>query len=158
MPPKYHAREVAGHRAAMTGASVILGSATPSLESYYRAQKGRYRLFTLTQRAGGAVLPRIWVTDLREELERISRSIFGEKLTELMEDRLQKREQIILFLNRRGNAGSVSCRKCGEVLKCPHCSVSLTAHMRYGRLDQLVCHYCVYQTPMPALCPNCQSK
>ncbi len=158
MPPKYHAREVAVHRAAMTGASVILGSATPSLESYYRAQKGRYRLFTLTHRAGGAVLPRIWVTDLREELERKNRSIFGEKLTELMEDRLQKREQIILFLNRRGYAGSVSCRKCGEVLKCPHCSVSLTAHMRYGRLDQLVCHYCGYQTPMPALCPNCQSK
>ena len=158
MPPKYHAREVAVHRAAMTGASVILGSATPSLESYYRAQKGRYRLFTLTHRAGGAVLPRIWVTDLREELERKNRSIFGGKLTELMEDRLQKREQIILFLNRRGYAGSVSCRKCGEVLKCPHCSVSLTAHMRYGRLDQLVCHYCGYQTPMPALCPNCQSK
>ena len=158
MPPKYHAREVAVHRAAMTGASVILGSATPSLESYYRAQKGRYRLFTLTHRAGGAVLPKIWVTDLREELERKNRSIFGGKLTELMEDRLQKREQIILFLNRRGYAGSVSCRKCGEVLKCPHCSVSLTAHMRYGRLDQLVCHYCGYQTPMPALCPSCQSK
>ena len=158
MPPKYHAREVAVHRAAMTGASVILGSATPSLESYYRAQKGRYQLFTMTHRAGGAVLPKIWVTDLREELERKNRSIFGGKLTELMEDRLQKQEQIILFLNRRGYAGSVSCRKCGEVLKCPHCSVSLTAHMRYGRLDQLVCHYCGYQTPMPAVCPECQSK
>lgn len=158
MPPKYHAREVAVHRASMVGASVILGSATPSLESYYRAQKGRYTLFTLTKRAGGASLPKVWVTDLREELERKNRSIFGGKLMEFMQDRLAKKEQIILFLNRRGYAGSVSCRKCGEVIKCPHCSVSMTAHMRYGRLEHLVCHYCGYQAPMPALCPKCQSR
>ena len=156
MPPKYHAREVAVHRASMVGASVILGSATPSLESYYRAQKGRYTLFTLTKRAGGASLPKVWVTDLREELE--NRSIFGGKLMELMQDRLAKKEQIILFLNRRGYAGSVSCRKCGEVIKCPHCSVSMTAHMHYGRLEQLVCHYCGYQATMPALCPKCRSR
>ena len=158
MPPKYHAREVAVHRASMVGASVILGSATPSLESYYRAQKGRYTLFTLTKRAGGASLPKVWVTDLREELERKNRSIFGGKLMELMQDRLVKKEQIILFLNRRGYAGSVSCRKCGEVIKCPHCSVSMTAHMRYGRLEHLVCHYCGYQATMPALCPKCRSR
>ena len=158
MPPKYHAREVAVHRASMVGASVILGSATPSLESYYRAQKGRYTLFTLTKRAGGASLPKVWVTDLREELERKNRSIFGGKLMELMQDRLAKKEQIILFLNRRGYAGSVSCRKCGEVIKCPHCSVSMTAHMRYGRLEHLVCHYCGYQATMPALCPKCRSR
>lgn len=158
MPPKYHAREVAVHRASMVGASVILGSATPSLESYYRAQKGRYTLFTLTKRAGGASLPKVWVTDLREELELKNRSIFGGKLMEFMQDRLAKKEQIILFLNRRGYAGSVSCRKCGEVIKCPHCSVSMTAHMRYGRLEHLVCHYCGYQAPMPALCPKCQSR
>lgn len=158
MPPKYHAREVAVHRAFMVGASVILGSATPSLESYYRAQKGRYTLFTLTKRAGGASLPKVWVTDLREELERKNRSIFGGKLMELMQDRLAKKEQIILFLNRRGYAGSVSCRKCGEVIKCPHCSVSMTAHMRYGRLEHLVCHYCGYQATMPALCPKCRSR
>lgn len=158
MPPKYHAREVAVHRASMVGASVILGSATPSLESYYRAQKGRYTLFTLTKRAGGASLPKVWVTDLREELERKNRSIFGGKLMELMQDRLAKKEQTILFLNRRGYAGSVSCRKCGEVIKCPHCSVSMTAHMRYGRLEHLVCHYCGYQATMPALCPKCRSR
>lgn len=158
MPPKYHAREVAVHRASMVGASVILGSATPSLESYYRAQKGRYTLFTLTKRAGGASLPKVWVTDLREELERKNRSIFGGKLMELMQDRLAKKEQIILFLNRRGYAGSVSCRKCGEVIKCPHCSVSMTAHMQYGRLEHLVCHYCGYQATMPALCPKCRSR
>ena len=158
MPPKYHAREVAVHRASMVGASVILGSATPSLESYYRAQKGRYTLFTLTKRAGGASLPKVWVTDLREELERKNRSIFGGKLMELMQDRLAKKEQIILFLNRRGYAGSVSCRKCGEVIKCTHCSVSMTAHMRYGRLEHLVCHYCGYQATMPALCPKCRSR
>ena len=158
MPPKYHAREVAVQRAHMLGASVILGSATPSLESYYRAQNGRYQLFTMTQRAGGAVLPRVWITDLREELEKKNRSIFGEQLTEMIEDRLRKREQTILFLNRRGYAGFVSCRKCGEVLNCPHCSVSLTAHMHYGKVSRLECHYCGYQIPMPQVCPKCQSK
>lgn len=158
MPPKYHAREVAVHRAGMLGASVILGSATPSLESFYRASQGRYQLFTMRERAGGAVLPKVWITDLREELEKKNRSIFGTKLSEMIEDRLGKKEQIILFLNRRGYAGFVSCRKCGEVLNCPHCSVSLTAHMRQGRVSDLECHYCGYQTAMPSVCPSCQSK
>ena len=154
MPPKYHAREVAVHRASMVGASVILGSATPSLESYYRAQKGRYTLFTLTKRAGGASLPKVWVTDLREELERKNRSIFGGKLMELMQDRLAKKEQTMLFLNRRGYAGFVSCRSCGEVLKCPHCDVALAEHNN----GKMICHYCGYQATMPALCPKCRSR
>lgn len=158
MPPKYHAREVAVHRANMLGASVILGSATPSLESFYRASQGRYQLFTMRERAGGAVLPKVWITDLREELEKKNRSIFGTQLSEMIEDRLRKKEQIILFLNRRGYAGFVSCRKCGEVLNCPHCSVSLTAHMRQGRVSYLECHYCGYQKAMPSVCPSCQSK
>ncbi len=158
MPPKYHAREVAIQRANMLGASVILGSATPSMEAYYRAKQGRYELFTLTQRAGGAVLPKVWITDLRQELEQKNRSIFGTQLAEMIEDRLQKKEQIMLFLNRRGYAGFVSCRKCGEVVHCPHCSVSLTAHMRYGKVDHLECHYCGYQMVMPPACPSCQSK
>ena len=158
MPPKYHAREVAIQRANMLGASVILGSATPSMEAYYRAKQGRYELFTLNQRAGGAVLPKVWITDLREELEKKNRSIFGSQLAEMIEDRLQKKEQIMLFLNRRGYAGFVSCRKCGEVLHCPHCSVSLTAHMRYGKVEHLECHYCGYQMMMPSACPSCRSK
>lgn len=157
-PPKYHAREVAVKRGQMTGASVILGSATPSLESYYRASQGRYKLFTLKNRAGGAVLPKVWITDLREELQKKNNSIFGQKLAEMIEERLERKEQIILFLNRRGYAGFVSCRKCGEVLKCPHCSVSLTAHIHAGRADRLVCHYCGFQMEMPSCCPSCSSK
>lgn len=157
MPPKYHAREVAMQRARMVGASVVLGSATPSMEAYYRAVTGRYQLFTLTKRAGGATLPKVWITDLRQELERKNRSIFGEQLTGLMQDRLEKGEQTILFLNRRGYAGFVSCRKCGEAIGCPHCSVSMTAHMHYGRVDRLECHYCGSQTAMPSVCPSCGS-
>ena len=158
MPPKYHAREVAIQRANMLGASVILGSATPSMEAYYRARQGRYQLFTMKERAGGAILPKVWITDLREELEKKNRSIFGSQLTEMIEDRLGKKEQIMLFLNRRGYAGFVSCRKCGEGIQCPHCSVSLTAHMRYGKVDYLECHYCGYQMGMPSACPSCQSR
>lgn len=158
MPPKYHAREVAVKRGQMSGASVILGSATPSLESYYRARQGRYKLFTLKKRAGEAVLPKVCITDLREELQRKNNSIFGERLAEMMQERLERKEQIILFLNRRGYAGFVSCRKCGEVLKCPHCSVSLTAHIHAGRTDRLVCHYCGFQMGMPSTCPSCASR
>lgn len=158
MPPKYHAREVAVKRAQMVGASVILGSATPSMESYYRAKTGRYELFTIDKRAGGALLPKVWITDLRQELERKNLSVFGEKLSEMIEDRLSRKEQVILFLNRRGYAGFVSCRKCGEVMHCPHCSVSLTAHMYHGRVNRLECHYCGYGIPMPEVCPGCGSK
>ncbi len=158
MPPKYHAREVAVQRAHMVGASVLLGSATPSLESYYRASVGRYQLLTMKKRAGGAHLPRVWITDLRQELENRNRTIFGAKLTELMEEKLSRGEQAILFLNRRGYAGFVSCRKCGQPISCPHCSVSLTAHMNYGRVDRLECHYCGYNIPMPPACPECGSR
>lgn len=158
MPPKYHAREVAVQRARMVGASVLLGSATPSLESYYRASVGRYHLLTMKNRAGGALLPRVWITDLRRELENKNRTIFGEKLTELMEEKLSRGEQAILFLNRRGYAGFVSCRKCGQPVSCPHCSVSLTAHMNYGKVDRLECHYCGYSISMPACCPECGSR
>ncbi len=158
MPPRYHAREVAVKRASMVGASVVLGSATPSLEAYYRALQGRYRLFTLEERAGGAVLPKVWITDMRQELEENNRSVFGRKLMALMEEKLKRKEQVILFLNRRGYAGFVSCRKCGEVLRCPHCSVSLTVHQRQGKIHHLECHYCGYHISMPGTCPQCGSK
>lgn len=153
-PPKYHAREVAIERARMLQASVILGSATPSLESYYKAKTGEYQLFTLTNRAGSGRLPTIWVADLREELKRKNKSIFSTKLRELMEDRLQQKQQIMLFINRRGYAGFISCRSCGHVMKCPHCDVSLTAHTN----GKLVCHYCGYEEGRPMVCPSCQSK
>lgn len=152
--PKYHAREVALERAKMVGASVILGSATPSVESYKKAKEGEFRLFTLKKRAGAGNLPTVWVVDLREELKKRNKSIFSEKLKELMEDRLERKEQTILFINRRGYAGFVSCRSCGHVMKCPHCDVSLTSHNN----GKLICHYCGYEENLPQQCPNCDSK
>lgn len=152
--PKYHARETALEVARLHGAGVVLGSATPSLEAYYRAQKGEYRLFRLRERLTGGNLPTVYTVDLREELKHGNRSIFSAKLQELLADRLRRGEQSMLFLNRRGYAGFVSCRACGEVMKCPHCDVSLSEHGG-GRL---MCHYCGYSEPKPKLCPKCGSK
>ncbi|WP_242861271.1 replication restart helicase PriA [Acetivibrio ethanolgignens] len=156
--PKYHARETAIERARLQGASVILGSATPSLESYYKAEKGEYRLFTMKERAGEGRLPLVHITDLREELKKGNKSIFGELLREKLLARLEKGEQSMLFINRRGYAGFVSCRSCGYVVKCPHCDVSLTFHQAgYHREGGLKCHYCGYEAPMPKKCPECGS-
>ncbi|MBR5762428.1 MAG: primosomal protein N', partial [Lachnospiraceae bacterium] len=152
--PKYHARETAIELARMNNASVILGSATPSIDSYYRAKNGEYKLFTLTERLTGNQLPNVIVSDLRKELREGNRSILSRDLQELIEDRLNKNEQIMLFLNRRGMAGFVSCRACGFVVKCPHCDVSLSLH----RNGKLVCHYCGYTTDNYKNCPQCGSK
>lgn len=152
--PKYHARETAQEIARMHGASVVLGSATPSMEAYYRAKTGEYTLFTLKERLTGGCLPTVYTVDMREELKAGNRSIFSIKLQELMADRLQKGQQIMLFLNRRGYAGFVSCRSCGHVMKCPHCDVSLSEH-RGGRL---CCHYCGYEEPAVKVCPKCASR
>jgi len=151
--PKYHAREVAEKLAQIHGASLLLGSATPSLESYYKAKKGEYGLFTLKKRLTGGSLPLVYVEDLREELRKGNRSIFSDRLRELIQDRLAKKEQIMLFLNRRGYAGFISCRSCGHVMKCPHCDVSLSRHGN-GRL---VCHYCGYEEAERKTCPECGS-
>ena len=152
--PRYHAREVAEMRAQMNGASLVLGSATPSLESFYMAEQGRYRLLPLTRRAKEeSHLAAVHVVDLREELSSGNRSVFSRKLKSMMEERLEKKEQIMLFMNRRGYANFVSCRSCGEAVRCPHCDVSLTYH-RDGRLK---CHYCGYEVPMPEKCPQCGS-
>lgn len=151
--PKYHARETAVQKASMEGASVILGSATPSVESYKNALEGRYRLWELTKRAKNAVLPRVYIEDLRKELRAGNRSIFSRRLHDLMKDRLAKGEQMMLFLNRRGYAGFVSCRSCGHVMECPHCDVSMTYHNE----GVLKCHYCGYELPMPKNCPECGS-
>lgn len=152
--PKYHARETAEEIASMEDALVVLGSATPSLEAYYRAKKGRYRLYELTRRQAGGELPEVYIVDLREELREGNRSMFSRKLRGLLEDRLRKREQSILFLNRRGYAGFISCRACGHVMKCPHCDVSLSEHKN----GKLVCHYCGYEQPTVKNCPSCGSK
>ncbi len=154
--PKYHARETAIELSKLLpdGAAVVLGSATPSLESYYRAQTGEYKLFELNRRLTGGTLPTVEIADLREELRKGNRSIFSLRLQELIEDRLSRGEQTMLFINRRGLAGFVSCRSCGHVFKCPHCDVALSEH-RGGRL---VCHYCGYEEPVKKICPKCSSK
>lgn len=157
--PKYHAREVAGELCRMKNASLVLGSATPSVESYYRAKKGELKLFTLKERLAGGQLPRVYVEDLRSELKSGNRSIFSRRLYGLINDRLKRGEQTILFINRRGYAGFVSCRACGHVMKCPHCDVSLSEHTdRYRNESRLVCHYCGYNTPEVTNCPVCGSK
>ncbi len=152
--PRYHARETAIERARLNGASVVLGSATPSMDSYYFAQKGDYELLELTQRVQEKPLPSCEVIDLREELKNGNRSILSERLQELMEDRLAKKQQMMLFINRRGVAGFMSCRACGHVVKCPHCDVSLSQHNN----GKMVCHYCGYEEPQPSVCPSCGSK
>ena len=151
--PCYHARETAIQRGKMEGAYVVMGSASPSVESYYKAQTGTYRLVRLEQRYGGSSLPAVSIVDLREELKTGNRSVFSELLTGKIQERLKKKEQVILFLNRRGYSGFVTCRSCGHVMKCPHCDVSLTSH-RNGRL---ICHYCGYETMDVQKCPVCGS-
>lgn len=152
--PRYHARETAIQRAKMAQASVVLGSATPSIESYYKAKNGEYVLLRLQKRVQQKPLAECYTVDLREELKEGNRSILSRKLQELMEERLEKKQQTMLFINRRGLAGFVSCRACGHVIKCPHCDVSLSQHTG-GRM---VCHYCGYEEPEPKVCPSCGSK
>ncbi len=151
--PKYNAIEVAQKRIADTGATLVLGSATPSMESFYRAEKGLYKLHQLTRRGKGK-MAEVSVVDLREELQKGNKSIFSEELKTLMEERLQKKEQTMLFINRRGYAGFVSCRDCGKSLRCPHCDVTLKLH----RNRKLICHYCGHTEDLPGLCPSCGSK
>lgn len=152
--PRFHARETAIERAKLEHASVVLGSATPSLEAFYRAEQGEYEMLTLRERSQKQTLPQVHTVDLREELKAGNRSIISEKLHELIEDRLEKRQQTILFINRRGYAGFISCRSCGYVAKCPHCDVSMTSH----RGGKLVCHYCGYEVKEYEVCPECGSN
>ncbi len=152
--PKYHARETAIERARMHGASVVLGSATPSLESYTKAKLGEYHLWKLPRRAvSRAALPDVHIADLREEMANGNRTMFSAKLRELIRDRLMKNQQVMLFINRRGYHNFVSCRSCGHVVKCPHCDVSMTIHNN----GMLVCHYCGHRRPLPRRCPKCRS-
>ena len=155
--PKYHARETAIQIARMRGAAVVLGSATPSLDAYYQAGAGNYKLFTLKRRLTGGTLPRVEIADMRSELRHGNRSILSASLYRKLEERLEKGEQTMLFLNRRGFAGSLSCRACGYVAKCPHCDVAMSVHMGRGT-RKMVCHYCGHEEPVPSLCPSCGSR
>lgn len=152
--PRYHARDVAIWRSKYHHCPVILGSATPSLESYARARKNVYKLLTLKGRALNQPLPTVEIVDMREELKKGNRSMFSEKLTESIRNRLKKKEQIVLFLNRRGYSSFVLCRDCGTVMQCENCDISLTYH-RYN--EKLKCHYCGYEQFVPTICPECSS-
>ncbi len=152
--PRYHAREVAIHRGQLEGAHVVFGSATPSLATYYKCQRGEYRKCVLDSRYRQRPMPQVSIVDMREEIRAGNRSILSRKLQQEMEQRLEKREQVMLFLNRRGYLGFITCRSCGYVLKCPHCDVSLTDHND----GTSVCHYCGHTQRQQKTCPICGSS
>jgi len=156
--PRYHARDVAIKLAELTGAVVILGSATPDVETFYHAQRGDYRLLQLPQRvtpSEGSSLPQVKVVDLRDELKAGNRSLFSRSLSQAIAKAVRSREQVILFLNRRGAATFIQCRNCGFVLRCKRCEVALTYH---SAEDVLVCHQCNHRIPVPQVCPRCLSR
>ena len=155
--PKYHTRDVAAYRAAAHRALVVMASATPSLESFYKAEKGVYTLVPLRERFGGNPLPDAEIVDLRQELRHGNLSPISARLTACLEEMEEVGEQAILFLNRRGYHAVLHCRGCGHVFNCPNCSVALTHHAGAGGA-YLMCHTCGHRTPVPALCPECSSQ
>jgi len=152
---RYQTREVAIKRCQLTGGQVVLGSATPAVESYHRALQGQYILAELPERVESRPLPKIEVVDMREEFAQGNRSMFSRRLREELEDLVGTERQAIILLNRRGFANFVLCRECGEVLDCPNCQVSLTYHKGVNRLK---CHYCLHQEVLPQKCPRCASR
>ncbi|MCS5502250.1 primosomal protein N' [Lysinibacillus sp. A4] len=152
--PRYHARDVAIWRSEFYNCPIILGSATPALESFARAKKGVYKLLSLKHRALHQALPTVFIADMREELRQGNRSMFSQSLIEAIRLRLEKKEQMVLFLNRRGYSSFVLCRDCGTVVQCPNCDISLTYHRT---TEKLKCHYCNYEEHVPQICPQCQS-
>ncbi|MDP4082983.1 MAG: primosomal protein N' [Bacillota bacterium] len=153
--PRYHARDVAIERAKNANCPVVLGSATPSLESYARAQKGVYHVLPLPNRMNNQSLPTVEIIDMREELREGNRSMFSRSLLEKLKERLLKKEQTVLFLNKRGHSSFVMCRDCGYVVNCPNCDISLTYHRVNERMK---CHYCGYESTVPKRCPECSSE
>ncbi len=180
--PRYHARTVAAARAELEGATLLLGSATPSLETFHAARTGRLRLLELPRRVDGRPLPAVRIVDMRKELEQGWRGILSRPLVEAVRERLARREQVILFLNRRGFHTFVLCRECGEAVRCPHCDVSLALHLLgaagvspagaepvppgaggrgasgFGPVPPLRCHYCGFERRPPETCPNCGGR
>jgi len=152
--PKYHARDVANARAQLCGSVIILGSATPALETFTRVRAGKHELLTLNKRVHNQELPEVHLVDLREEMHAGNRSMFSRLLLDKLRGTLDRAEQAILFLNRRGYSTFVVCRDCGFVLKCPKCSISLTHHAGENILR---CHYCDFRTKVPMTCPQCAS-
>ena len=153
--PKYDTIEVAKKRMELEDGILVLGTATPSIESYYRTQRGDYKLLSLKSRVNKEALPEVRLVDMRKELELGNRSIFSKELYDLMKLNLERGRQTILFLNKRGFTSFVSCRSCGYVVKCEACEVSMTFHRSINRLK---CHYCGSTKPIPRTCPSCSSK
>ncbi len=159
MNPKYHARDIARFRCAHHKALMLLASATPSFDSFYKAKKGVYTLIKLTRRYGNAVLPKVTVADLRSQTASSAVSPLGDLLCQRLYDNQKQHNQAILFLNRRGYNHFVSCRSCGEAILCPHCSVSMTYHTTHGYEEgELRCHWCGTRMPLPRACPSCGSE
>jgi primosomal protein N' (replication factor Y) len=154
--PRYHARDVAVMRAKMCSAAVVLGSATPSLETYHNGVRGKYRLLELPERIERRPLPEVEILDMREEFQRSKKDeVLSRKLVEEIGERLARHEQVMVLLNRRGYSAFVLCRECGESVHCKNCAISMTYHKREHRL---VCHYCGYMRPAPKTCPKCGSE
>lgn len=152
--PRYHTRDVAIKRGQSHHCPIVLGSATPTLESFARAKKGVYKLLELKQRVNQRQLPPVEIVDMREELRNGNRSVFSKVLLEKIKDRIEKQEQIILMLNKRGHSSFVMCRSCGEVTQCPNCDISLTYHKYHSLLK---CHYCGYEEQLGSTCLACGS-
>ncbi|SCG83512.1 primosomal protein N' (replication factor Y) (superfamily II helicase) [Proteiniborus sp. DW1] len=155
MNPKYNAIEVAEKRCEIEGATLVLGSATPSIESYYKAKQGEYKLIELPNRVNNKEMPKIEVIDMKKELDNGNKSMFSNSLYSSILENLRANKQTILFLNRRGFSTFISCRKCGYVVKCKECDISLTYHMSQNTLK---CHYCGFALKPPTICPSCGSK
>jgi primosomal protein N' (replication factor Y) len=154
--PRYHARDVAVMRGKFCGAAVVLGSATPSLESFHNAQKGKYSLIELRERVEERPLPEVELVDLRQEFQATGEDrVLSRRLLEEIAERLTKKEQVIILLNRRGYSAVVLCRECGETVQCKNCAIAMTHHKGSPRLE---CHYCGYRIPVPHVCPKCQSE
>lgn len=153
--PRYDAVETAEFICGLTGATLVLASATPTTEIYYRAQRGEFILLTMKERVSGSVLPKVDIVDMREELRNGNRSPVSDLLRRKITERLERNEQVLLFLNRRGYNTYVFCRSCGHIEMCPNCSVSLTTHASSSTMQ---CHYCGYTKPIPAVCPECGSE
>ena len=154
--PRYHARDVAVKRAKMCNAAVVLGSATPALETYYNAVQGKYRLLELPERIEKRSLPEVEILDMREEFQRTKKDeVLSRKLVEEIVERLARHEQVMVLLNRRGYSAFVLCRECGESVQCKNCAIAMTYHKREHRL---ICHYCGFARPAPKTCPKCGSE
>ncbi len=161
LSPKYHARDIARFRAGINSCLMLLSSATPSIESYYKAKTGAYTLIKLSQRVSGLPLPKVLIDDIRDDRTLTPDRLIGKKLFDEMTERIAKNEQVIMFAGRRGYNSQVICRSCGDVAVCPNCSVALTYHAYIGeniKYRRLCCHYCGYSAPVPVRCTSCGSE